>query len=228
MLSTGNGEGRIKIRCQAFRGERLRLKNDSWRINQLARWRCSRTIPNQTLEIQKWWLILQGSFLPRATTLDFGAAPWDISTKYPFASTPTIANNFLTTVLTIKDILQRESKMKQFLLCWVSHSPSPSKHCSCWGIKMDVANFPGTQSKPFWWNCNGRRLLVSIFLFVFQNFAGLPEEIIPRTRRAISDKETMITLFFAIELLTVRAVLPQDSNLTQLYFIDDTCPNLEK
>jgi hypothetical protein len=46
--------------------------------------------------------------------------------KYPFASTRVIAQHFLTTVPTIKDILQREVVMRQFSRCWVPHFLSPA------------------------------------------------------------------------------------------------------
>jgi hypothetical protein len=41
--------------------------------------------------------------------------------KYPFASTRVIARHFLTTVPTIKNIFQRQLRMKKFSLHWVSH-----------------------------------------------------------------------------------------------------------
>jgi hypothetical protein len=46
--------------------------------------------------------------------------------KYPFASAGIIAQRFLTTVPTIKDILQRELGMRKFSRGWVPHFLSPS------------------------------------------------------------------------------------------------------
>jgi hypothetical protein len=46
--------------------------------------------------------------------------------KYPFASARLIAQHFLTTVPTIKDILQRELGMRQFSRRWVPHFLSPA------------------------------------------------------------------------------------------------------
>jgi hypothetical protein len=47
--------------------------------------------------------------------------------KYPFASARVIAQHFLTTVPTIKDILQRELGMKKFSWRWVPHFLSPAQ-----------------------------------------------------------------------------------------------------
>jgi transposase len=46
--------------------------------------------------------------------------------KYPFASARVIAQHFLTTVPTIKDILQRELGMRKFSRRWVPHFLSPA------------------------------------------------------------------------------------------------------
>jgi transposase len=47
--------------------------------------------------------------------------------KYPFANARVIAQHFLTTVPTIRDILQRELGMKQFSRRWVTHFLSPAQ-----------------------------------------------------------------------------------------------------
>jgi transposase len=46
--------------------------------------------------------------------------------KYPFASARVIAEHFLTTVPTIKAIIQRELGMRQFSRRWVPHFLSPA------------------------------------------------------------------------------------------------------
>jgi hypothetical protein len=47
--------------------------------------------------------------------------------KYPFGSARVIAQHFLTTVPTIKDMLQRELGMKKFSRRWVPHFLSPAQ-----------------------------------------------------------------------------------------------------
>jgi transposase len=46
--------------------------------------------------------------------------------KYPFARARIIAQHFLTTVPTIKDILQRELGMREFSRRWLPHFLSPA------------------------------------------------------------------------------------------------------
>jgi hypothetical protein len=48
--------------------------------------------------------------------------------KYPFASARLIAQHFLTTVPTIRDILQRELGMRKFSRRWVPHFLSPAQN----------------------------------------------------------------------------------------------------
>jgi hypothetical protein len=47
--------------------------------------------------------------------------------KYPFASARVIAQHLLTMVPTIKDILQRELRMRKFSRRWVPHFLSPAQ-----------------------------------------------------------------------------------------------------
>jgi hypothetical protein len=47
--------------------------------------------------------------------------------KYPFASARVIAHHFLTTVPTIRDILERELGMRKFSRRWVPHFLSPAQ-----------------------------------------------------------------------------------------------------
>jgi hypothetical protein len=47
--------------------------------------------------------------------------------KYSFTSARVIAQHFLRTVPTIKDILQRELGMRKFLRRWVLHFLSPAQ-----------------------------------------------------------------------------------------------------
>jgi hypothetical protein len=47
--------------------------------------------------------------------------------KYPFANACIIATHFLTTALTVKEILQRELEMRKLLRRWIPHLLSDFK-----------------------------------------------------------------------------------------------------
>jgi hypothetical protein len=51
--------------------------------------------------------------------------------KYPFATARVIAQHFLTTIPTIKDILQRELEMRKFSRRWMPHFLSPAQNVAC-------------------------------------------------------------------------------------------------
>jgi transposase len=61
--------------------------------------------------------------------------------KYPFARARVIAQHFLTTILTIKDILQRELGVRKLSRRWVPHFfQSRTKSCSRRRIKNNIAS----------------------------------------------------------------------------------------
>jgi hypothetical protein len=66
--------------------------------------------------------------------------------KYPFTSARVIAQHFLTTVPTIKDILQRELGMRKFSRRWAPHFLSPAS----WIVK-DIQLFNQIQSLVAMW-----------------------------------------------------------------------------
>jgi transposase len=59
--------------------------------------------------------------------LTFGLQLEVFMQKYPFASARVIAQHFLTTVPTTKNILQRELGMRKFSRRWVPHFLSPAQ-----------------------------------------------------------------------------------------------------
>jgi hypothetical protein len=63
----------------------------------------------------------------RTISPDFGPQLAGFKQKYPFASARIIAQHFLTTIPTIKDILQRELGMRKFSRRWVRHFFSPAQ-----------------------------------------------------------------------------------------------------
>jgi transposase len=128
--------------------------------------------------------------------------------KYLFASARAIAQHLLTTVPTIKDILQRELGIRKFSRRWVPHFLSPAQQVArAEASKIILRVLQDTESNDFegvatsdesWFRC---RYPFSIM------FARAPSEVIPRTRQTIGLKKTMITIFFTARQLILLDVL---------------------
>jgi alpha-D-ribose 1-methylphosphonate 5-triphosphate synthase subunit PhnL len=70
--------------------------------------------------------------------------------KYPFASTKVIARHFFTTVLMIKDILQRELGMRKLSRGWVPSFLSPAqKVARVEALKIILRVLQDTESNDF-------------------------------------------------------------------------------
>jgi histone-lysine N-methyltransferase SETMAR len=148
--------------------------------------------------------------------------------KHPFASTRVIAQYYLTTIPTIKDILQRELGMRQFSRRWVPHFLSPAQKVprveaskSMLRVLQDAEsnNLKGIATSDDSW-----------FRYCYPSstmFARAPSEVIPRTRQTIGAKRTMITIFFTAHQLILLGVLSKGSKFNQHYFIDSVFPDLQ-
>jgi transposase len=126
---TIDGEGGAKIRDEIYRAERLGAKriheelmstlgDDSYAVSQIKIW------------LQKFRngdSSFKDSLHSGRPLLTLGPQLEAFMQKYPFASARVIAQNFLTTVPTIKDILQRELGMRKLLRCWMPHFLSPAQ-----------------------------------------------------------------------------------------------------
>jgi hypothetical protein len=141
--------------------------------------------------------------------------------KYPFASARVIAQHFLTTVPTIKDILQRELGMRKFSWRWMPHFLSPAQKVArvetskiILQILQDAESndFEGIATGDLSWfrGCHPSSTM----------FARAPSEVIPGTRQTIGAKKTMITIFFTARQLILLDVLPKGSKFNQQYFIN--------
>jgi hypothetical protein len=106
--------------------------------------------------------------------------------KYPFAGARVIPQHFLTTVPTIKDILQRELEMKQFSRRWVPNFLSPGQKVA--GVEAsktilrvlrdaELNDFEGiaTGDESWFRYCYSSSIM----------FARAPSEVVPRTRQTI-------------------------------------------
>jgi hypothetical protein len=149
--------------------------------------------------------------------------------KDPFASARVIAQHVLTTVPTIKDIIQRELGMRKFSRGWVPHFPSPAqKVARIEALTIILRVLQDAESNDFEGIATGDE---SWFRYCYPSstmFARAPSEVIPRTRQTIGGKETMITIFFTARQLILLDVLPTGSKFNQPYFINSAFPDLKR
>jgi hypothetical protein len=147
--------------------------------------------------------------------------------KYPFASARVIAQHFITTVLTIKDILQRELGMRRFSRRWVPHFPSPAQSCLRQSIKNNIASSTRRGIKWLWRNCNGWWVLLQTLLSIFNNVcAGATRDYSKDAANNWREKAMIMILFTARQLILLD-VLPKGSKFNQQYFIDYVLPDLK-
>jgi transposase len=110
--------------------------------------------------------------------------------KYPFTSARVIAQHFLMTVPTIKDILQGELGIKKFSRRWVPHflSPAPKvAHVEALKTILRVQKDP--ESNDFEGIATGDE---SWFRYCYPSstmFALAPSDVIPRARQTIGAKK---------------------------------------
>jgi hypothetical protein len=109
--------------------------------------------------------------------------------KYPFASARVIAQHFLTTVPTIKDIIQRELWMRKFSWRWVPHFLSPAqKAARVEASKTILRVLQDAESNDFEGIATGDESWFSYCYPSSTMFARASSEIIPRTRQTIGAK----------------------------------------
>jgi hypothetical protein len=146
--------------------------------------------------------------------------------KYPFASARVIAQHFLTTVPTIKDILQRELGMRKLSRRWMPHFLSPAQKIARVEASKTISRvLQGAESNDFEGIATSDE---SWFRYCYSSstvFAQAPFEVIPRTRQTIGAKKTMITIFFTACQLILLDVHPKGSKFNQQYFIDCVFPD---
>jgi hypothetical protein len=110
--------------------------------------------------------------------------------KYPFANARVIAQYFLTTVPTIKDILQRELGMRKFSRHRVPHFLSPAQKV----VRVEASQiiFPVPQDAK---SNNFEEIATddeSWFSYCYPSstmFERAPSEVIPRTQQTIGAKK---------------------------------------
>jgi transposase len=95
-----------------------RLGNDSYGVSQIKNW---------LQKLRNGDLSCKDSPRSGRPLLPLGPQLEAFMQKCPFASARRIAQHFLTTVPTIKDILQRELGMREFSRRWVPHFLSPAQ-----------------------------------------------------------------------------------------------------
>jgi hypothetical protein len=148
--------------------------------------------------------------------------------KYPCASARVIAQHVLTTVPTIKDILQRELGMRKFSRRWTPHFLSPAqKHARVEASETILRVLHDAESNDFEGIATGAESWLRYCDPSSTMFARAPSEVIPRTWQTIGAKETVITIFFTARQLILLNVPPNGSKFNQQYFIDYVFPDLK-
>jgi histone-lysine N-methyltransferase SETMAR len=149
--------------------------------------------------------------------------------KYPFASARELAHHFLTSVPTIKEILQRELGMKKFTRRWVPHFLSPAQKVARVEASTEMLRIlHEAEENDFDGIATGDESWFRYHYPSSKMFARSPRDVIPRTRQGIGVKKTMITVFFTGRKLIVLDILPKGSRFNQLYFVDYIFPDLER
>jgi hypothetical protein len=109
--------------------------------------------------------------------------------KDPLASARVVAQHFLTTVPTIKDILQRVLGMRKFSRSWVPHCLSPAqKIARVEASKTILRVLQDAESNDFEGIATGGECWFRYCYPSSTMFTRAPSEVIPRTRQAIDAK----------------------------------------
>jgi hypothetical protein len=110
--------------------------------------------------------------------------------KYPFASARVIAQHFLTTVPTVKDIHQRNLGMRQFSRRWLPHFLNPAQNVARIEVSKTILRvLQDAESNDFEGIATGDE---SWFRYCYPSstiFARAPSEVIARTRQTIGAKK---------------------------------------
>jgi hypothetical protein len=154
-------------------------------------------------------------------TFDFGPQLEIFLQRYPFAGPRVIANQFFTSVLTVKDILQRVLGMTKVSRRWVPHFRSPGQN----GARVEASKEMLRIVQEFKANhfdgiATSDESQFRYFDPCSKIFARSLAKFILRTRSSIGEKQTMITIFFAARKLIIFVVLPKGSKSSPRYFIN--------
>jgi hypothetical protein len=110
--------------------------------------------------------------------------------KYPFASARVIAQHFLVSIPTVKEILQRELGMRKFARRWVPHFLSEAQKLA--RVKASKAMLDilrESETNHFEGIATGDESWFRYISPSSQMFARSREDVIPRTRQAIGAKK---------------------------------------
>jgi hypothetical protein len=149
--------------------------------------------------------------------------------KYPFTSAGAITEHFMTTVLVVKEILQRKLGMRKFSRRWVLHSlSSPQQVARVEASKDMLRILQELQANHFYGIATGDKSWFQYGYSPSEMFAHSRSDVIPKTRQAIGTTKTMITVFFTPSKLIVLEVLPKGRNFNRRDFLDNTFPDLKR
>jgi histone-lysine N-methyltransferase SETMAR len=184
---------------------------------------------NLVAEVQGQGYRVQRPPTGRSTTLDFGAQLEAFLQKYPFASASMIAKHFLVNPHMVKEIIQRELRMRKFSRRWVPHSLTPAQKVPRVDTSIEMLRIlQESEANDFDGVTTGDE---SWFQYIYPSsemFARSPADGIPRTRQALCAKKIMITLFFTARKLIVLDVMPKGWKYNQRYFVDNRVLGLKR
>jgi hypothetical protein len=141
---------------------------------------------------------LSGQDLPRAgrPLLTIGPQLKAFLEKYPFSSSRVIAQHFLVTIPTLKEILQRELGMRQFSRQSVPHFLSEDQKIARVEAATEMlAILQSCEADGFCGIATGDESWLRCLYPSAEMFARFPADVVPGTRQTIKAKKTMVTLF---------------------------------
>jgi hypothetical protein len=109
--------------------------------------------------------------------------------NYPFASARTIAKHFLTTASIVKEILQRELRMRKFSRRWVPHSLSDAQKSARVETAEEISRIlQQSEMNDFDGIATGDEPWFQHTMASSKMFARSAADVIPRTRQAVGAK----------------------------------------
>jgi hypothetical protein len=125
----------------------------------------------------------------------------------------------LTSVLTIKEIVQRELGLEKFSRRWVPYFLSPTQKVACIEASTEILRIlHESEENHFEGITTGDEPRFQYPYMSSKMFARSPTDVIPRTRQPIGTKKTMITIVCTGRESIVLDILPKGS-ISTIYIL---------
>jgi hypothetical protein len=145
----------------------------------------------------------------------------------PFASARVLARRFLTSGLTIKEILHRDRRLKKFTALGAPFLFFPRRVAGIEASTEMARILHESKESRF----EGIAIGESWFQYSYPSskiVARSPTDVIPRMQQAIGTKKTMITILFTGCKRIVLDILLKGSAFNQPYFANSILPDLKR